>query len=111
LNGHTQKRLAIRRSIVLVIALCILTGTIGLSQQASTERMVQSQPPGVIIDYIPSHTRDYVGSPGIAILPNGHYVASRQKLAAIDGIGWPVVVNAFYPPRPTLHHRHQQKAW
>ena len=33
---------------------------------------------GVVIDYIEARTHDYVGSPSIAILPNGHYAASHD---------------------------------
>jgi hypothetical protein len=68
----------VRRIIFLVFAPCILTTTIGFSHQAGAKWTVPSQPPGVVIDYIPSQTRDYVGSPSIAILPNGHYVASHD---------------------------------
>ena len=34
--------------------------------------------PGVVIDYIPAETKRYIGSPSIAILPNGHYIASHD---------------------------------
>jgi hypothetical protein len=34
--------------------------------------------PGVVIDHIPASTGVYVGSPSIAILPNGDYVASHD---------------------------------
>ncbi|MBN2315799.1 MAG: SUMF1/EgtB/PvdO family nonheme iron enzyme [Sedimentisphaerales bacterium] len=34
--------------------------------------------PGVIIDYSPAKTKRYIGSPSIAALPNGHYVASHD---------------------------------
>ena len=37
------------------------------------------QPPGVVINYIPSRTQVYVGSPGIAVLPNGHYLAKHDE--------------------------------
>jgi len=37
------------------------------------------QPPGVVISYIPSRTQIYVGSPGIAVLPNGHYLAKHDE--------------------------------
>ena len=33
---------------------------------------------GAIIDYIPASTKNYVGSPGIAIMPDGSYVASHD---------------------------------
>ena len=35
-------------------------------------------PPGVVIDYHPTATRQYIGSPSIAILPSGEYVASHD---------------------------------
>jgi hypothetical protein len=37
-----------------------------------------SQTPGVIIDHSPASSGRYIGSPSIAILPNGHYVASHD---------------------------------
>jgi len=37
-----------------------------------------SKVPGVIIDYIPASTKQYVGSPSIVILPNGDYVTSHD---------------------------------
>ena len=35
--------------------------------------------PGVVINYIPASSRVYVGSPGIAVLPNGHYIAKHDE--------------------------------
>lgn len=35
-------------------------------------------PPGVVLDHQPAATQQYIGSPSIAILPNGHYVASHD---------------------------------
>lgn len=35
-------------------------------------------PPGVIIDHQPAATRQYIGSPSIAILPDGSYVATHD---------------------------------
>lgn len=35
-------------------------------------------PPGVVVDHQPASTRQYIGSPSIAILPNGDYVASHD---------------------------------
>lgn len=34
--------------------------------------------PGVVIDHIPASTGVYIGSPSIAVLPNGDYVASHD---------------------------------
>jgi predicted neuraminidase len=36
------------------------------------------QPPGVVIDYSPAASRSYIGSPSIAVLPGGGYVASHD---------------------------------
>lgn len=33
----------------------------------------------MVINYIPSATQIYVGSPGIAVLPNGHYLAKHDE--------------------------------
>jgi hypothetical protein len=37
-----------------------------------------SSVPGVVIDHSPATTRKYIGSPSIAVLPDGHYVASHD---------------------------------
>ncbi|MFN7928414.1 MAG: sialidase family protein [Blastocatellia bacterium] len=34
--------------------------------------------PGVVIDYSPAASQQYIGSPSIAVLPNGEYVASHD---------------------------------
>jgi hypothetical protein len=39
-------------------------------------------PPGVVIDHHPAHTRQYIGSPSIAILPDRSYVASHDFFGA-----------------------------
>jgi hypothetical protein len=36
------------------------------------------EPPGVVINYIPSYLEVYAGSPGIAVLPDGHYLAKHD---------------------------------
>lgn len=35
-------------------------------------------PPGVVIDHHPTSTRAYIGSPALAVLPSGEYVASHD---------------------------------
>jgi hypothetical protein len=35
-------------------------------------------PPGVVIAHVPATTRTFVGSPSLAILPDGSYVASHD---------------------------------
>jgi hypothetical protein len=38
----------------------------------------EPSPPGVVIDFSPAEARQYIGSPSIAILPDGSYVASHD---------------------------------
>jgi hypothetical protein len=38
----------------------------------------RKSPPGVVIDRSPAKTKQYIGSPGLAILPDGQYVASHD---------------------------------
>jgi len=37
-----------------------------------------AMPPGMVIDHQTAHTRQYIGSPSIAILPNGNCVVSHD---------------------------------
>ncbi len=64
-----------------LIASFLLTGAVARCQQK--EQQTGNEPdhsdvPGVVIEYIPPQTRRYVGSPSIAVLSNGHYVASHD---------------------------------
>src|SRR5687767_8692692 len=34
--------------------------------------------PGVVVAYSPAKSKQYIGSPGLAVLPNGDYVASHD---------------------------------
>ena len=52
---------------MLLISMLLLAGAEGTSG-----------PPGVVIDHEPASTRQYIGSPSIAILPDGSYVASHD---------------------------------
>ncbi|CAN5421807.1 sialidase family protein [soil metagenome] len=36
------------------------------------------KPPGIVIDHSPAKSRQYIGSPSLAILPNGDYIASHD---------------------------------
>jgi hypothetical protein len=38
----------------------------------------ETPPPGTVITHVPAATKTYIGSPSIAILPNGDYVASHD---------------------------------
>jgi hypothetical protein len=40
---------------------------------------LSAEVPGVVVNYIPSSSKIYVGSPGIAVLPNGDYVAKHDE--------------------------------
>ncbi len=51
------------------------TGTLVLAPRLS---LALRPPPGVVVDYSPPQTRSYVGSPAIAVLPNGNYVAAHD---------------------------------
>ena len=53
-----------------VLAACALFGTPGAWAQ---------EVPGVVINYIPASSRIYIGSPGIAVLPNGHYITKHDE--------------------------------
>ena len=50
----------------------------GLAHAAPSAGAPAAEPPGVIIDRSADFARVYVGCPGIAILPNGRYVASHS---------------------------------
>jgi len=47
-------------------------------EQAPMASAPGSQPPGVVIDHSPAASRTYIGSPSIAILPNGDDAASHD---------------------------------
>lgn len=56
----------------LVLGLSLLFGLV----KGQSERAIDV--PGTIIAYQPASTQQYIGSPSIAILPNGDYVASHD---------------------------------
>jgi len=90
--------------------------------------------PGVVIDHSPASSGIYIGSPSLAVLPNGHYVASHdefgpkttehsravshifqsrdrgaswKKIASIDGAFWSTLFThrgALYLLGPDKHH-------
>jgi hypothetical protein len=57
------------------VVLCALGGTL---TAAETNKSEESKPPGVVIDHRAAGTRQYIGSPSLAILPSGNYVASHD---------------------------------
>jgi len=59
------------------MSLLIIAGTAGSLAQAAS--LKNDSPPGVVIDHLPAATGRYVGSPSLAILPGGEYVASHDE--------------------------------
>ncbi len=57
--------------------ICILAISAGVGLQGPGKADF-SRVPGVIMDHSPAMTRQYIGSPSIAVLPNGDYVASHD---------------------------------
>lgn len=47
-----------------------------LAQAAESDAL---RPPGVVIDYSPAASGKYIGSPALAVLPNGVYLASHDE--------------------------------
>lgn len=39
---------------------------------------IEEKPPGVVIDHSPAKSMQYIGSPSLAVLPDGEYVASHD---------------------------------
>jgi len=65
------------RRIVPTILTLLLTNTVVLAG-GNASQPDYSQVPGVVIDHSPAATGRYVGSPSIAVLPDGAYVASHD---------------------------------
>lgn len=58
---------------LLLSAILLLMAAIVSPVNAKREKV-----PGIVVDYIPASTKTFIGSPSIAILPNGDYVASHD---------------------------------
>lgn len=63
--------MSLRRRLLLIVGLVVLVG-LGMHVWSV------SPPPGVVISHSPSWTLRFIGSPSLAVLPNGHYVASHD---------------------------------
>ncbi|MCU0914536.1 MAG: exo-alpha-sialidase [Planctomycetes bacterium] len=61
------------------VIICLVAVSITAGGGGGTQGQPQEPPPGVVISYIPSQTKTYVGSPGIAVLPSGHYLAKHDE--------------------------------
>ena len=119
--------------VSLVVALFVgASGPVSHGQPAAGDG--GATVPGVVIDHQPAAAKQYIGSPGIAILPDGTYVASHdffgpassewtaaltdvfasadrgatwQKIARIEGAFWSnlfVHAGAVHLLGPTRHH-------
>lgn len=59
----------------IVMATLLLSSTLLFAQDESSPAL---KPPGVVIDYSPASSGVYIGSPSLAVLPNGDYLASHD---------------------------------
>ncbi len=64
----------VNRLICWILIFCIFL----LFGVGCKDEVDHSKVPGIIIDYSPASSGRYIGSPSIAILPNGEYVASHD---------------------------------
>jgi len=67
----------IRARIDLTLLALLLTNTVAVAAGDAVQPD-HSQVPGVVVDHSPATTGLYIGSPGIAVLPDGAYVASHD---------------------------------
>jgi hypothetical protein len=61
-------------TVLLTLAMAI---QLGPTERCAAESYTQD-PPGVVIDHLPAETGRYIGSPSIAILEDGRYIASHD---------------------------------
>jgi len=62
------------KGLLLLLGISMLSGSVA-AEEKGEERMT---PPGIVIDHSPDSKRIYIGSPSLAILPDGSYVASHD---------------------------------
>ncbi len=61
-----------------VLPMVLLAMVCSLPDVSQAQKATASSVPGIVIDYSPASSRQYIGSPSIAVLPNGEYVASHD---------------------------------
>lgn len=61
-----------------VLPMVLLAMVCSLPDVGQAQKATASSVPGIVIDYSPASSRQYIGSPSIAVLPNGEYVASHD---------------------------------
>src|SRR5690606_26235240 len=57
---------------------CLLLLCYGSMLPSHSQHQEVTATGGVVVAYQPAATQQYIGSPSLAILPNGHYVASHD---------------------------------
>ena len=83
-------RAHLRAGVSLTVPQNGWTGTLVLAPNLAAEPTVPSEqpirslPPGVVIDYSPAATQRYVGSPALALLPDGSYIAAHDFFGPHD---------------------------
>ena len=69
-------------ALLILLSLCLpVLAQGGLSDKKAPEKalgMALEKVPGTVIDYSAADSGIYIGSPGLAVLPNGDYVASHD---------------------------------
>lgn len=72
--------------------------------------LIPAGPPGVAVAHSPARSKQYVGSPSLAVLPNGEYVASHDLFMAGD-TGDTTVIYASADRGQTWAKRAEVKQW
>lgn len=67
------------RRCARALAAAVLAMTMVCSLDAEEPKVDHSQVPGVVIAHSPASSGVYIGSPGIAILPDGSYLAKQDE--------------------------------
>ena len=67
------------RRFARALAVAVLAMTTVCSLDAEEPNPDHSQVPGVVIPHSPASSGIYIGSPGIAILPDGSYLAKQDE--------------------------------
>lgn len=75
----TARRLAVKYTTALLIGAGLIGGAILHSSDAVA---VIEAPPGVVIAHSPASSKVYLGSPAIAILPDGTYIVAHDTFGA-----------------------------
>ncbi|MFW6169645.1 MAG: sulfatase-like hydrolase/transferase [Planctomycetota bacterium] len=75
IHGHSLSR---PETLALALAVALLLTSFPALAGEQRDLSHTVRPPGVVIDHLPAEERRYVGSPSIAVLPNGRYVASHD---------------------------------